>query len=103
MDTTPVELEEVLADLRAQVADLSERVARLEKGGARLEAAGVPATQGSEAEEQMISEEEVIAISAAVAAFLGERAHIRQIRLVSSPSWAQQGRVWVQASHRLYH
>ena len=35
-----------------------------------------------------------------VAAFLGERAHIRQIRLVSSTAWAQQGRVSIQASHR---
>jgi methylmalonyl-CoA carboxyltransferase large subunit len=48
-----------------------------------------------------ITEEEVLAISAAVAAFLGVRAHIRQIRLVSTNAWAQQGRVYIQASHRL--
>jgi methylmalonyl-CoA carboxyltransferase large subunit len=48
-----------------------------------------------------VTEEEVLAISAAVAAYLGVRAHIRQIRLVSSGAWAQQGRVSIQASHRL--
>ncbi len=47
-----------------------------------------------------ISEETLIAISAAVAAFLGQRAHVRQVRLVSSPVWAQQGRVSIMASHR---
>ncbi|HUB33523.1 MAG TPA: hypothetical protein VMA31_10860 [Bryobacteraceae bacterium] len=51
---------------------------------------------------QEISEEELTAISAAVAAYLGVRAHIRQIRLVSSRAWAQEGRVTVQASHQLH-
>jgi len=51
---------------------------------------------------QEISEEELTAISAAVAAYLGVRAHIRQIRLVSSRAWAQEGRVSVQASHQLH-
>ncbi len=47
-----------------------------------------------------IAEETLIVISAAVAAFLGERAHVRQVRLVHSDAWAQQGRVSVMASHR---
>ena len=51
---------------------------------------------------QEISEEELTAISAAVAAYLGVRAHIRQIRLVSSRAWAQEGRVSIQASHQLH-
>jgi len=42
----------------------------------------------------------LLVISAAVAAFLGERAHVRQVRLLASPAWAQQGRVSVMASHR---
>ena len=37
----------------------------------------------------------------AIGAYLGVRAHIRQIRLVSTNAWAQQGRVSIQASHRL--
>jgi methylmalonyl-CoA carboxyltransferase large subunit len=48
-----------------------------------------------------ITEEELLAISAALGAYLGVRAHIRQIRLVSTAAWAQQGRVSIQASHRL--
>ena len=49
-----------------------------------------------------ITEEEVLAISAAIAAWLGVQAHIRQIRLIRTGAWAQQGRVTIQASHRLY-
>ena len=40
-------------------------------------------------------------ISAAIAAFVGKKAHIRQIRLIGSAAWAQQGRVTIQASHAL--
>ena len=48
-----------------------------------------------------MSDDTLAVISAAVAAFLGKRAHVRQVRLISSSAWAQQGRVSVQASHRL--
>jgi methylmalonyl-CoA carboxyltransferase large subunit len=48
-----------------------------------------------------ITEEELLAVSAAIGAYLGVRAHIRQIRLVGTTAWAQQGRVSIQASHRL--
>jgi len=44
----------------------------------------------------------LLAISAALAAYFGVRVHVRQIRLISSPVWAQQGRVSIQASHRLF-
>ena len=47
-----------------------------------------------------ISEDVLLVVAASVAAFLGERAHIRQVRLVASDAWAQQGRVSVMASHR---
>jgi methylmalonyl-CoA carboxyltransferase large subunit len=46
----------------------------------------------------------VMVLTAAVAAFLGKRARIRGTRLVRtapSSAWAQQGRVFVQASHNL--
>ena len=49
-----------------------------------------------------IAPDVLLAIAAAVAAYLGERAHIRQIRLISSAAWGQQGRVNVQASHTLH-
>ena len=51
-----------------------------------------------------ISPEIILVLSAAVAAFLGKRARIRGARLVRtapSSAWAQQGRVYVQASHNL--
>jgi methylmalonyl-CoA carboxyltransferase large subunit len=45
----------------------------------------------------------VLAISAAVAAYLGKRATVRQIHLSGSTSWAQQGRAAVMASHGIVH
>jgi hypothetical protein len=51
-------------------------------------------------EDKDIPEEILIVLSAAVAAFLGERAHVKQVRLLHSDAWAQQGRVSVMASHR---
>lgn len=51
-----------------------------------------------------VTPETIMILSAAVAAFLGKRARIRSARLVrTAPSnaWAQQGRVFVQASHNL--
>jgi len=40
-------------------------------------------------------------IGAAIAAYLGKRPHIRQIRLLRSDAWAQEGRTTIQASHAL--
>jgi methylmalonyl-CoA carboxyltransferase large subunit len=51
-----------------------------------------------------VAPETIMILTAAVAAFLGKRARIRGARLVrTAPSnaWAQQGRVFVQASHNL--
>jgi methylmalonyl-CoA carboxyltransferase large subunit len=47
-----------------------------------------------------VTDEILMVISAAVAAFLGKRAHVRQIRFLGSTAWAEQGRVSVMASHR---
>src|SRR3954454_23227316 len=88
-----------LEELRAQLASLAERIARLEHPES-LQSAQTHVTN-SPAKETDISPEIILAISAAVAAFLGERGHIRAIRLAGSSRWAQQGRVNIQASHRL--
>jgi methylmalonyl-CoA carboxyltransferase large subunit len=51
-----------------------------------------------------VAPEIIMVLTAAVAAFLGKRARIRGARLVRpapSSAWAQQGRVFVQASHNL--
>jgi methylmalonyl-CoA carboxyltransferase large subunit len=87
-------LAETLEALRREVARLGERV------GA-LEAAGRPAARATIAAPaaEPLSEELIVVLGAAVAAYLGKRAPIRQIRLLGSPAWRQQGRVTIQASH----
>jgi methylmalonyl-CoA carboxyltransferase large subunit len=105
-----------LQDILAQLASLAGRVAGLEQlasmdGGESAPKAisrevhfsPTPPTTSSMATAEGISEGEVLAISAAIAAWLGVHAHIRQIRLIRTGAWAQQGRVTIQASHRLYH
>ena len=95
---------EALEALRQEVARLSERVAALEAvagpsartaTNAQTKAAG-PAAEG-------LSEEMLLVISAAIAAYLGKKAPIRQIRLLRSDAWAQQGRATIQASHARPH
>jgi methylmalonyl-CoA carboxyltransferase large subunit len=74
----------LLAQMREEIDALKRRLSSLE--GSVLHAAGP-------------SEEDLLAISAAVAAFLGVRAHIRQVRLLQSSAWAQVGRIGTHASH----
>ena len=109
------ELKQTLEAMAQTLAALDARVASLEAALASsapaqaappavlVEAAApvAPAPAAAQADQE-IAPEVLLAISAAVAAFLGERAHVRQIRLISSQAWGQQGRVNVQASHTLY-
>ncbi len=112
METESVNWSDVadtLESLRQELTRLGERVAALEKvvgsgslappASRRLDAGG-DEPRRSPAEEGL-SEEIVLVIGAAVAAFLGKKAPIRQIRLLGSSAWAQQGRVTIQASHTL--
>ena len=86
--------------LQAQVAALTERLQRLEApAAAATHEQQKPTAEPAVAEE--LSPEILLAISAAVAAYLGKRAHIRAVRLVSTTRWSQEGRVSIQASHRL--
>ena len=104
---TVSELAATLEQLQAQMAEMSYRIQSLEK-----ENTGVHGANGTAAVplhpaaappvlSAAITEEELLAVSAAIGAYLGVRAHIRQIRLVGTSAWAQQGRVSIQASHRL--
>ena len=94
----PAGLEGALAALRAELGRLGERLAALEEVvGARPAVSAVPPP----AQAEDLSEELVAVISAAIAAFLGKKPHIRQIRLLGTTAWAQQGRVTIQASHAL--
>jgi methylmalonyl-CoA carboxyltransferase 12S subunit len=54
--------------------------------------------------EEGITPEILMVLSAAVAAFLGKKARVRRARQMPYPGvspWAQQGRVFIQASHNL--
>ena len=89
---------EALEALRQEVARLGDRVAALEARDGSAPRATTPA-QSIATEE--LSEELLLVLSAAIAAYLGKKAPIRQIRLLRSDAWAQQGRTTIQASHAL--
>jgi len=92
MSSQTTDLSEVLgalSALREEVDRLNQRVAALET----FEHHSSPAARDAD-----ISDEVLIAISAAIAAFLGEKPKIRQARLVGTASWAQHGRATIQAT-----
>ena len=86
---------ESLDALRREVVQLGDRLAALESPGSPPPAPKKPSPPPA----AIISEELIGVISAAIAAYLGVLPHIRQISLVGGASWAQQGRVTIQASH----
>jgi methylmalonyl-CoA carboxyltransferase large subunit len=87
---------ETLEAMRVEVARLSERVAALE-----MALSSRPDAQPELAKTSEISAETLAAISAVLAAYLGVTPRIRQITLLNGATWAQQGRVTIQASHTL--
>jgi methylmalonyl-CoA carboxyltransferase large subunit len=104
------EMAATLEGFRRELVHLGERVAALEAAasGDKLTRRqdgelneGKPAHSLALAQGDGLSDELVLVISAAIAAFLGKKAHIRRIRLIGSTAWAQQGRVTIQASHAL--
>jgi methylmalonyl-CoA carboxyltransferase large subunit len=104
---TVTELAATLEQFQAQMAEMSYRIQSLEKENAGVHGANGAAAVAAHLAAAppvlpaAITEEELLAVSAAIGAYLGVRAHIRQIRLVGTSAWAQQGRVSIQASHRL--
>jgi methylmalonyl-CoA carboxyltransferase large subunit len=97
-------IQQAIEALTAQLAQLNSHLASLQMAmpTAALGAAAAPAPGASApAAAEEISEEVVLALSAAIAAYLGKRPRIRAIRVLQSGAWGQQGRVFVQASHRL--
>ncbi len=99
------ELDQLRSEMKAQLRRLTELEMALSRttgiGGAAVEAAAAPPAPASPDE---ITAERMALIAAVVTAFLGRKVKIHQARLVNpevvSP-WAQQGRVFVQASHAL--
>jgi methylmalonyl-CoA carboxyltransferase 12S subunit len=99
-------IESALTEIRAQLKALAGRMAKLE-GPAAAAPVETPAQQQAAVESpapasEPIPEEDLLIISAALAARFGVRVRVRQIRLIGSSGWAQQGRVSVMASHRLH-
>ena len=102
--TSKAALEQLAAavnELRAQVAALSARVAGLEQPAVISGVKAAPPVASAPPAEEPITQEVLLAISAAVAAYLGKRARVRAVRLLGSTRWSQEGRVSIQASHRL--
>jgi hypothetical protein len=88
---TETELLSLIAQMREDIGALGQRVHELEQ---RLGEGAALAQTG-------IDEETLLAISGAVAAFLGVQARVRNVRLLHSSAWAQVGRIGVHASHRI--
>ena len=105
MTTEPVNwarVNDTLAAFREELKRLSDRIAALEKNrdtGSFPVSNSRPAPVAPAPVAEGLGKEIVLVIGAAVAAFLGKKAPIRQIRLLGSAAWSQQGRVTIQASH----
>ena len=80
---------ETVAELKGLVAELAARVQMLEE---------VAAKQHPE-----VSEDMLLAITAAAAAYLGKRATIKQVHLRRGSTWTSQGRAAAQQSHADLH
>ena len=103
------QLMDAVKSIRQEMTRLADRVAQLE--AAAPTAQPVEALKPSHsftvtsndpaAPKDGPSEEVLLAISAAVAQYLGVQPHIRPISLFGNVSWARQGRLTIQASHTL--
>jgi methylmalonyl-CoA carboxyltransferase 12S subunit len=110
-------LEMQIEELRARQAEIADQLKSVQHSVAALEAKAVVAgplpvpksdtakPQAAPAMQEGIPDDIMVVISAAVAAFVGKSARIRSARYANEgmSSWAQQGRVFVQASHNLLH
>lgn len=85
------DLAELIRALSTQVKDLSSRVEGLENELASLKRQS----------DENIPEDVLIAISAAVSAYLGNRGKVRAVHFSRHRTWAAQGRQAVQRSQRL--
>jgi methylmalonyl-CoA carboxyltransferase large subunit len=83
------ETSDTVAELKALVAELSARLQSLENQAALWH--------------PEVSEEVLLAISAACAAYLGKRATVKQVHLRRGSTWASQGRAAAQQSHADLH
>ena len=80
---------DTVGDLKALVAQLAARVQTLEEQAAQRH--------------PEVSEEVLLAIAAACAAYLGKRGTIKQVHLRRGGGWASAGRAAAQQSHADLH
>ena len=99
-NTEITKIAETVESLRYEIARLGERTASLERAFAGRAPESVRQTSAAPASAE-ITEEIILAISAAIAAYLGVKPRTRQIVLLQSHPWSQQGRVTIQASRDL--
>jgi methylmalonyl-CoA carboxyltransferase large subunit len=91
------DLASIIESLRDEVAQLAARLEALE---ATKPSSSSAAGQREAPPKAPLDDEQLLAaVSAALAAYLGVRPRIRQIRLVGGESWVHQGRVTIQAGH----
>lgn len=103
--TAQQQLSELQAQLRAMEASFNQRLAALEsKFAAPVAAAPTAAPVTPAPEKHEVTPEILAVIAVAVTTFLGKKVRIHSARPMSGPGanyWAQQGRVFIQASHNL--
>ena len=87
--TVPTVPAGTMAELKALVAELVARVQTLEEEAAQRHPS--------------VSDDVLLAISAACAAYLGKRAIIKQVHLRRGGAWATQGLATVQQQHAQLH
>lgn len=86
------------AELAVQVRQLTDVITALTDRIAALEARLEAVHPSGE-----VSDEVLLAIAAACAAYLGKRATVKQVHLRRHTTWAKQGRAEVQYSHTIPH
>lgn len=84
------QLTALIAQLSAQVSDLSDQVASLQSELRRHH----PADE--------LPESVALAISAAVAAYLGKRSKVKRVQVRRSSTWAAQARSDIHRSHAAF-
>ncbi len=96
-------LKQTCAELRREFQRQTDSLSNV-KVLERTAGTGSAATQASAAEE--ITPETLLTITETVSALLGRKVRIRSVKVLPTPdptinSWAQQGRVVIQASHNI--
>lgn len=89
---------------RRELEELKTTVSALQKPAAPAAPASVSVPVPVAPVTEDVTPEILMVLSAAVAAFLGKKVRVRSARMLrplGANAWAQQGRVFVQASHSL--